>query len=61
MEDNIANAQEVVAGIGAAFAAAGTWVASKFDWWKNSNSKFVKVAVPFGLFIAAMIILSILN
>jgi len=61
MEDFIKDAPEAVAAVGATATAVGTWVASKFSWWKNSDSKLVKIGVPLGIFIASMLVLSLVH
>ena len=61
MEDFIKDAPEAVAAVGATVTAVGTWVSSKFEWWKNTDSKFVKIGVPLGIFIASMFVLSLVH
>ncbi|MCP4410201.1 MAG: hypothetical protein GY807_21150 [Gammaproteobacteria bacterium] len=46
--------------IGAASVGVA-WLSTKFKWWKDSDSKLVKIGVPLGLFICVMLILSALN
>jgi len=61
MEDFITTISEKAdVAVGAA-GAAGAWLATKFAWWKNSDSKLVKIGVPLGIFIAVAAILSLLN
>jgi len=61
MEDFFKGAPELIAAVGAAFTAAGTWVMSKFKWWKESDSKLVKIGVPLATFILVMLVLSALQ
>ena len=61
MQDIVAN---VIEGLGTAQALAGgviAWLTTRFEWWKNSNSKLVKVGVPLALFIGVALALSALD
>lgn len=61
MEDLATNVTE---GFGTAQAVAGgaiAWLTTRFEWWKNSDSKLVKIGVPLGLFIGVMLVLSLIN
>ena len=61
MEDLVTN---VADGIGTAeTVASGTsaWLTTRFNWWKNTDSKLIKVGVPVGLFIAVALVLSLLS
>jgi len=52
--DGIGTAQTVA-------AVATAWLVTKFNWWKNSDSKLVKIGVPLALFICVALVLSLLN
>ena len=61
MEEIVTNVSDKAdVAIGAASAGVA-WVTTKFEWWKNSDSKLVKIGVPLGLFIAVALVLSLLN
>jgi len=62
MEDNIVTT--VTDGINTAAVTAaglGAWLATRFNWWKNSDSKLVKIGVPLALFICVALVLSLLS
>lgn len=61
MEDFFKDADGLIAAVGAALTAASTWVMSKFKWWKESDSKLVKIGVPLVTFILFMLVLSALH
>ena len=44
----------------AGVSAAATWLAVKFDWWKD-QSKPIKVAVAVGAFLAVALALSLIT
>ena len=57
-------ATTVTDGINTATVTAGAvtaWLATRFNWWKNSDSKLVKIGVPLALFICVALVLSLLN
>lgn len=61
MEDLVTSVKD---GLGTAEAVAGgavAWLSARFEWWKNSDSKLVKIGVPLGLFIGVALLLSLFN
>ena len=61
LSDFINTTNAIAVAVAGAVTKAFTWIAGKFEWWKNSESKLVKIVVPLGLFVFLMLLLSALT
>jgi len=60
MDNFIAHVSEGISAAQVAAGAAIAWLATRFDWWKNSGSKLVKIGVPLALFTGVAVVVSLL-
>ncbi len=60
MDDFMTHATEAMSAAQVAAGAAIAWLATRFEWWKSSDSWLVKVGVPLALFICVALVLSLL-
>lgn len=60
MEDIVSTVAEKADAAVAVATAAGGWITTKFEWWKNS-SKLVKIGSLFAVIAGLAVVLSIIS